>query len=594
MKFTLILSLIISTQSYAKNDTQSVWAQVIEVENQIPVEANPKITVKIDNNETVSCELDNISKVYICDDNKKNPILVRRSEAGYFALGKNSQGKIKNLAVTNVEASGRVLYANPYSSEFLKTEGTTDLSKTYLEQINPINEFFKFYKKIKGKLKAFKVNGSERFEEIAQSFNEEKSEALADLKKAFESSNYTIELEDGQKVNCERGESNPLAEEQKETQEFSGNKIQCGSFKCDPVIVNGRSYDASLIYESTPGSFTTGSIFLTDNGNAGPQISIKKITSPISPTPLVDNSYLLENGNSTYYGNYMKSLIPISIADQEEREKIASFKDPTLTMLLSYHKNLCKENEALKKIFTAKEKVVARLAELELAEFIQVLANGSLVGSFVDPSLAPSLGCLYQGVYLNAEAEKNLVRLKKNINPDRHVDQTISLAHATELFNKAANMEDIAWKYKPDGCYARAHLMARRFEAEGVRVDKVWIKGDLYVPGTPINWNFHVAPIVYVEDEKGQIQKMVIDPSLFNKPVTVSEWDQRMSKKTLRGSVVTAFPFPENSAFMERSTLSFSSSDPYLPRDNINMTEEQKMNQANITMKSYKSMEPNQ
>ncbi len=586
VKFTLLLFLFVCLHPFARaNEAQ-------------------KIVVKLENKKTVACNLDNDSQIYICAEDEPNPVLVKKNIFGFFALGKDEQAQTKSLRVTGVEAEGKVVFNSVDPGGFpgvsekdipadfsFKTDLTQNLSKIYNEKVMAVDEFFKTFVEENGIYKHVRLKGSEKFERIAQPIIQEVQQTQDQIKNAFSSKNYSLELEDGQTIHCERGNTKPLSAEQKQMQEISGYKVLCGSFKCDQVTVNGKKYDSTLLYESMPGSFATGSIYLTDKDGAGPKISIKKISSDLSPTPLVDNTYLLQNGNSTYYGSYMKSMIPASISNQEERQKIASFKDPTTTMLLNYHKMLCEDNEALDKIFAARNKAVSRLAELELAEFIQVLANGSLVGSYIDPTLAPELGCLYQGVYLNAEAEKNLARLKKNIHPDRQVDQTISLDRATELFNKAAAMKDIAWKYKPDGCYARAHLMARRFEAEGVRVDKVWIKGDLYVPGTPINWNFHVAPIVYVE-KNGKVEKMVIDPSLFDKPVTVAEWDQKMSKKTIKGSVVTAFPFPENSAFMERSTLSFSSSDPYLPRDSIEMTEEQKMNQANTTMRTYKTMEP--
>ena len=152
-------------------------------------------------------------------------------------------------------------------------------------------------------------------------------------------------------------------------------------------------------------------------------------------------------------------------------------------------------------------------------------------------------------------------------------------------------MDDIAWNYKYDGCYARAHIMARRFEAQGIRVDKAWIKGDLYVEDTDITWNYHVAPLLYVEDEKGKIQKMVIDPSIFDRPVTLEEWDNKIAKKTKKGSVKTAFPFPQNASFYERSALAISNSDPYTPAENIDDTEETKMQHAKETMIQYLSVD---
>ena len=156
-------------------------------------------------------------------------------------------------------------------------------------------------------------------------------------------------------------------------------------------------------------------------------------------------------------------------------------------------------------------------------------------------------------------------------------------------------MEDIPWSFTQDGCFARAHLMARRFEAEGVRVDKAWLKGELYIPDSDplIEWKFHVAPMVYVEDGNGKVTRMIIDPSIFSKPVTVEEWDKKISKKTLRGSVLTAFPFPENAALLERASLSFSNSDPFLPKKDIDMTEEEKMEKAHSALNYFKTLETN-
>ncbi|MBY0413677.1 MAG: hypothetical protein K2Q18_05910, partial [Bdellovibrionales bacterium] len=121
----------------------------------------------------------------------------------------------------------------------------------------------------------------------------------------------------------------------------------------------------------------------------------------------------------------------------------------------------------------------------------------------------------------------------------------------------------------------------------------------LYVPESGIRWNFHVAPIVYVKDDHNNIQKMVIDPSLFDRPVSVAEWDAKMTKETARGSVQTVFPFPENAALMERSAIAFSSSDPYKPRESVPEADEEKMKenekdkmeQANTTMAKYKGLE---
>ncbi|MBC7427439.1 MAG: hypothetical protein H7336_02435 [Bacteriovorax sp.] len=614
MKINLILSIFILFHSslYAqefkeeKTQTEPIFASGMrfpvagEAPKTFDVKSTPRITIQLDDKKLLLCDVDSASKTYICP-NDGNPILVKSSSIGFSALGKNKDKAAVMLNISHIEADGKILYETPVYADFpgsiggsygagIKINNTKDMNSDYAARIMTIDGFFETYSH--PRMASKRKTGSAEYEKIVQSFMEEKQQIQDEMNVVYSEKNYSVELEDGQKINCERGNTRALSNEQKTNELQTGTKFQCGSFKCDPVKVDGKDYKATMLYESTAGSFVTGSIHLIDKDGIGPKKSVKKIMSARTPTPLVDNSYYLENAEKSFNSNYLSSMLPASL--KQDREKISTYKDPNFDMILSYYKNICGEDNTLDTLLEGKRKLVAKLADLELSEFIQVLGDGSLVGQFVDPTLAPQLGCLYQGVYLNAEAAKNLNRLKKNIHPDKQVDQTISLARATELFNKAANMKDIAWKYKPDGCYARAHLMARRFETEGVRVDKVWIKGDLYVPGTEplIQWNFHVAPIVYVEDGKGNIQKMVIDPSLFKKPVTVEEWDHKMSKKTARGSVITAFPFPENSAFMERSTLSFSSSDPYLPRDSINMNEDEKMMMSNETMRMYKTVEP--
>lgn len=565
------------------------------------IEEIPHIKIKLATDDAVACELDKSSKTYICP-NQGKPILVKHSSFGFMALSRDEKNDIYSPIISHVEAEEKVLYETASFPGYpgmgmgmgsyggMKPNNTKDLNNDYTTKVMAVDAFFGTFN-FPGMKSTPRAEGSAEYEQIAKAFLDDKALLQEKMNQVYREKSYSVELEDGQKIKCDRGDSKPPTEELKKYEAQTGVKIQCGSFSCDTVKVDGKEYQATMLYESSPGSLASGSIHLIDKDGIGPKKSIKKISSPSLLTPLVDNTYYLENADTTYYKNYMSKMIPVSL--KQDRDKIAQYKDPGLDQLIEYYKLICNDSKGLDNLLDGKKKLLTKLAETELAELIRILDNGALVGEFIDPTLAPGLGCLYQGVYLNEEAAKNLERLKKNIHPDRHVEQTISLEKATELFNKAAAMKDIAWKYTPDGCYARAHLMARRFEAEGVRVDKVWIKGDLYVPGTEplIRWNFHVAPIVYIEDEKGKIQKMVIDPSLFSKPVTVEEWDKKMSKNTIKGSVVTAFPFPQNSAFMERSTLSFSSSDPYLPGDHVDMTEEEKMSMSNGTMKMYKPLE---
>lgn len=449
------------------------------------------------------------------------------------------------------------------------------------------------------------ITGDQEFEKQFSNLREYLKARKNQLSEAFEESQVTLELEDGKQLKCDRKTSlRDLNQEEEKIFSNSQNtynaKIQCGMGSCEDVVIDGKKYTPLLSFDSNPMMGSRGEITLlskdNDRQDFGPALSIKTIKTQKENVTLIDNSYYLKNKNTNgaYFNNYQNELLSTLPKElHAKKDKILSLKDPNLEMYMRFNHEYCREpRELLKRYDAAKKNFLTDLANAEVAEYISIVQNGRLIGSFVSKEYAQKEGCIYQGVFVDLKSIEHLEKIKKNIHPDNNA-QTISLKKANELFLKAQGMDDIAWKYKPDGCYARAHLMARRFEEEGVRVDKVWIKGDLSIPEAGINWNFHVAPIVYVE-ENGQIKKMVIDPSLFEKPVTVEEWDAKMQKNTVRGSAVTAFPFPENSAFYERSTLSFSTSDPYLPLDSVYMSEDEKMNLANRTMKQYKTMEPKQ
>lgn len=61
-----------------------------------------------------------------------------------------------------------------------------------------------------------------------------------------------------------------------------------------------------------------------------------------------------------------------------------------------------------------------------------------------------------------------------------------------------------------------------------------------------------------------------------------------MVKGTHGGSARTAFPFPINSAQVERASIAISTSDAYLPDTSIFASEKDKMEHAKERMKEYK------
>jgi len=225
------------------------------------------------------------------------------------------------------------------------------------------------------------------------------------------------------------------------------------------------------------------------------------------------------------------------------------------------------------------------LANSQVTQYIYDMVD-VLGSSYVTPGTLPAGGCYHDGVYYDRSAFR---RSREYFTQDR--PRTTTLGEARELFNQARAMNDIAWGYRPDGCYARAHLMARRFEAMGFHVDKAWIKGDLKVDfedGDSVQWNFHVAPVVYIPGENGSSIPYVIDPSIMDEPVPLDQWMTRMTQDQRHRPRPSAFPFPENASVYGRASFAITNSSPYLPDDIEFTSEADKLAEANRTMAEYR------
>lgn len=120
----------------------------------------------------------------------------------------------------------------------------------------------------------------------------------------------------------------------------------------------------------------------------------------------------------------------------------------------------------------------------------------------------------------------------------------ISATHAQQVFDamKATSCNPltvpapcIPFLYPDDGCWARAHEMCRLMINLGLTPKKVWIQGSLYVatrnnPNCYVRWGWHVAPTLCVRRWWFfWSETMVIDPSLFDTPVSESNWKLKQS-----------------------------------------------------------------
>ena len=125
-------------------------------------------------------------------------------------------------------------------------------------------------------------------------------------------------------------------------------------------------------------------------------------------------------------------------------------------------------------------------------------------------------------------------------------DKPIPFSQAQQVFDRLASMQDIAFGYPQDGCYARAHLMCTRLLDDQHTPSKAWaFEGDnarLFVRppggGDPVSWWYHVAPTLPVEMPDGSVQHMVFDPSLFDGPATQNRWGQVMRADADKVSIV--------------------------------------------------------
>ena len=232
------------------------------------------------------------------------------------------------------------------------------------------------------------------------------------------------------------------------------------------------------------------------------------------------------------------------------------------------------------------EKVREKIAVSKMVQLIEK-TNEGLQSNLVNEDLLPKGVCKDSDYYYEKEAEKEIARFaaKGPVTP-------ISMRKAKELFDQQKKRKDIAWNYQDDGCYARAHLMTRAFKDSGIISDKVWARGDFSMKandGHEINWNYHVAPIVYVKKSNGKIEKIVIDPSVTDRPVSVSDWLHSFERKKRRKTPVeyTVYPLPDDAKSYERSVISYSNMIPMTPTVPSNSTEAELDQFAKQTMRDY-------
>ena len=116
-----------------------------------------------------------------------------------------------------------------------------------------------------------------------------------------------------------------------------------------------------------------------------------------------------------------------------------------------------------------------------------------------------------------------------------------------EAFEYISYSSAIEFDFPQGGCQQRAQIMSLILsKIYKIQHSKIWLFAPaalyennaitLFVedknklsPGNIVNWNFHLAPAVRAQNEIGEIDTFIIDPSICRKrPLTINEWFSTM------------------------------------------------------------------
>jgi hypothetical protein len=93
-------------------------------------------------------------------------------------------------------------------------------------------------------------------------------------------------------------------------------------------------------------------------------------------------------------------------------------------------------------------------------------------------------------------------------------------------FTVVKGIDYLPFQYKVDGCYARALYMSMELASNGMESNAVFAfaqPGAPLVVG-PIQWGYHVAPMIEVGTTADNAVHTVIDPALSDHPITQEQW----------------------------------------------------------------------
>jgi len=152
------------------------------------------------------------------------------------------------------------------------------------------------------------------------------------------------------------------------------------------------------------------------------------------------------------------------------------------------------------------------------------------------------------------------------------LEQVVTEQKANELFKFLAQ-SDIAFETpETQDCEYRAHRMAKYLEDKGYYSQKVFISGDFHVKNgfvvnNQMNWAFHVATMIRVLQGGKEVQ-MIIDPSMFTRPVPLNDWIKAMTSDQCKQIPITQdtapyYPKPVPCEYQVTERFQLSTPDNY-------------------------------
>lgn len=499
--------------------------------------------------------------VFVCDKDGSK-ILVVDTGYGFSAVSKSSSKYPIIKLVDKVSDGSRVLFE---ASDYLKSKAPDSKVKRFNDSKSIITS----------------LNGVKH--PLAQEIIADAKEYLKSHKDGEKELSITIGGDEGT-YQCRMGDTRKLSQTETKLNDLYGN-VKCEYYSCQ----KSGSDEKVLAFLPNEGSFQNASVLKMKDGQAQYLTGGFKAIASDGMTYLEEGKS--ESDDELYDPRLAKADIdPSLMVPSKYEESKTSFSYLSSLAENNFQadsEGLCNSSN-VKDLFALQKKIGKEmkdhLSEAELVEYLKMV-DGSISSYYVDKKKGQSLGCLYQGKIVDNSVLAKFDHLK-DISIPKPVTKYLTEEEVQKLFTDAKNMKDIPFGYKYDGCYARAHIMSRRFEQMGIAAQKVWIKGVLTVPGTDIEWNYHVAPVVEVKKKDGKIEKYVIDPSLTDKAVTVDQWVATMDRGYKGPIMKTTYPFPLNGGSFDRTVVAISSAEPLAPADMI-ATEEQKMEFSTQVLKQF-------